>query len=65
MDFSPQLVLLFFCTQLLLKELRKCKRLVLKLPIDMTSYYGESFPFFSALPAAITFVIDTTWMWVK
>lgn len=42
MDFSPQLVLLFFCTQLLLKELRKCKRLVIKLPMNMDGYYGES-----------------------
>ncbi|OXA63206.1 uncharacterized protein LOC110863590 [Folsomia candida] len=52
MDFSPQLVLLFFCTQLLLKELRKCKRLVLKLPINMEGYYdsrpGPAGPNFAA-----------------
>ncbi|CAG7734296.1 unnamed protein product [Allacma fusca] len=40
-DFSPQLVLLFFCTQLLLRELRKCRRLVMTMPIDMASYYGN------------------------
>ncbi|ODM97868.1 hypothetical protein Ocin01_08814, partial [Orchesella cincta] len=44
LDFIPQLVLLFFCTQLLLRELRKCQRLVLTMPLDMTSYYACSFP---------------------
>lgn len=37
---QPQLVLLYFMSQLLLRELAKCHRLVQLVPMDMTSYYG-------------------------
>ncbi|CAH2050257.1 unnamed protein product, partial [Iphiclides podalirius] len=36
---QPQLVLLYFMSQLLLRELAKCHRLVQLVPMDMTSYY--------------------------
>ncbi|XP_073957612.1 decima isoform X2 [Choristoneura fumiferana] len=36
---QPQLVLLYFMAQLLLRELAKCHRLVQLVPMDMTSYY--------------------------
>jgi hypothetical protein len=39
-DFSPQLSFLFNCTQLLLKELRKCRILVVKFPLDMDGHNG-------------------------
>lgn len=38
---QPQLVLLYFMAQLLLRELAKCHRLVQLVPMDMTSYYGK------------------------
>ncbi|VVC90560.1 unnamed protein product [Leptidea sinapis] len=36
---QPQLVLLYFMSQQLLRELAKCHRLVQLMPIDMSSYY--------------------------
>ncbi|CAB3240500.1 unnamed protein product [Arctia plantaginis] len=36
---QPQMVLLYFMAQLLLRELAKCHRLVQLVPMDMTSYY--------------------------
>ncbi|XP_014610761.1 PREDICTED: uncharacterized protein LOC106790412 [Polistes canadensis] len=36
---SPNLVLLFFVTQLFLRELSKCKNLVRIVPMDMSGYY--------------------------
>ncbi|KAG6452356.1 hypothetical protein O3G_MSEX007620 [Manduca sexta] len=36
---QSQLVLLYFMSQLLLRELAKCHRLVQLVPMDMTSYY--------------------------
>ncbi|XP_026494734.1 uncharacterized protein Dcma isoform X2 [Vanessa tameamea] len=36
---QPQLVLLYFMSQLLLRELAKCHRLVQLVPMDMSSYY--------------------------
>ncbi|XP_049963785.1 uncharacterized protein LOC126484358 [Schistocerca serialis cubense] len=36
---NPHLVLLFFITQLLLRELDKCRRLVQVVPMDMSSLY--------------------------
>ncbi|KAI4496010.1 hypothetical protein M0802_008225 [Mischocyttarus mexicanus] len=38
---SPNLVLLFFVTQLFLRELSKCKNLVRIIPMDMSGYYGK------------------------
>lgn len=37
---NPQLILLFFMVQLLLRELTKCYRLVQIIPMDMSGYYG-------------------------
>ncbi|GBP66688.1 hypothetical protein EVAR_79043_1 [Eumeta japonica] len=39
---QPQLVLLFFMAQLLLRELAECHRLVQLVPMDMTSYYAQT-----------------------
>lgn len=38
---NPHLVLLFFVSQLFLRELTKCHRLVQIIPMDMTGYYGN------------------------
>lgn len=39
---NPHFVLLFFMIQLFLRELAKCSRLIQVIPMDMSSYYGES-----------------------
>ena len=39
---NPHFVLLFFMTQLFLRELAKCSRLIQVVPMDMSSYYGEN-----------------------
>jgi hypothetical protein len=39
---NPHFVLLFFITQLFLRELAKCHRLVQVIPMDMSGYYGKS-----------------------
>lgn len=46
---NPHLVLLFFMSQLFLRELTKCHRLVQIIPMDMSGYYGKSRPFRSKL----------------
>lgn len=38
---NPHLVLLFFMSQLFLRELTKCHRLVQIIPMDMSGYYGQ------------------------
>lgn len=38
---NQNFVHLVSCTQLLARELRKCRRLVYAMPVDMTEYYGE------------------------
>ncbi|KAA0185416.1 hypothetical protein HAZT_HAZT002285 [Hyalella azteca] len=38
---NQNFVHLVSCTQLLARELRKCRRLVCAMPVDMTEYYGE------------------------
>ena len=38
---NQNFVHLVSCTQLMARELRKCKRLIQTLPVDMTEYYGE------------------------
>jgi hypothetical protein len=38
---NQHFVLLFFITQLFLRELAKCYRLVQAVPMDMTGYYGK------------------------
>ncbi|XP_015109325.1 uncharacterized protein LOC107036015 isoform X2 [Diachasma alloeum] len=38
---SPNLVLLFFVSQLFLRELHKCKNLVRIVPMDMSGYYAS------------------------
>lgn len=40
---STNLVLLFYLAQLFLRELVKSYRLLQVVPMDMSSYYGESF----------------------
>jgi hypothetical protein len=39
---NQHFVLLFFITQLFLRELAKCYRLVQVVPMDMTGYYGKA-----------------------
>lgn len=72
LDFIPQLVLLFFCTQLLLRELRKCQRLVLSMPLDMSTYYGKynahqlslSKPLFTSLCCWFDGLVDQAQQWL-
>lgn len=40
---SQQLVNLVCCTQLFLRELRKCHCLVESNPMEMTAFYGKAF----------------------
>lgn len=43
---NPHLVLLFFMSQLFLRELTKCHRLVQIIPMDMSGYYGITIKYF-------------------
>lgn len=38
---NPHLVLLFYLSQLFLRELIKCYRLIQVVPMDMSGYYGK------------------------
>lgn len=38
---NQNFVHLVSCTQLMARELRKCKRLIQSMPVDMTEYYGK------------------------
>lgn len=46
---NPHLVLLFFMSQLFLRELAKCHRLVQVIPMDMSGYYGKSTSYFNCI----------------
>lgn len=37
----PELALLFYLCQMMLRELGKCSRLVQLIPMDMTGYFGQ------------------------
>lgn len=39
----PELALLFYLCQMMLRELGKCSRLVQLIPMDMTGYFGERY----------------------
>ncbi|RZC41465.1 regulator of G-protein signaling 7-binding protein, partial [Asbolus verrucosus] len=54
---NPHLVLLFFMSQLFLRELTKCHRLVQIIPMDMSGYYGKLEKYFVSGKVNITFQI--------
>lgn len=37
----PELALLFYLCQMMIRELGKCSRLVQLIPMDMTGYFGK------------------------